>query len=75
MQAESNQLLEFKTFNVLERGVKTFPGMAKYTYVPMHFVFDVKFDLCQKAQCIAGGNWTDPVDSDIYSGVVLMELV
>jgi hypothetical protein len=45
MQAEIDQLLKFKTFNILAKGVKTFPGMEKYTYVPMHFVFDVKFVL------------------------------
>jgi hypothetical protein len=75
MQAEIKQLLDFKTFQILPKGETTFPDMAKYQYVPLHFVFDVKFDLRRKAQCVAGGNWMEPPDSDVYSGVVSIENV
>ena len=47
-RAEIQQLLEFKTFRILPKGEKSFPGMEKYTYVPLHFVYDIKFDLRQK---------------------------
>ncbi len=75
MQEEIDQLLQFKTFWILPQGVKTFDNIKKYTYVPMHFVFDVKFDLQQKAQCLVSRNWTNLPNSDVFSGVVLIENV
>ena len=75
MKVEVDQLMEFKTFQVLGKGVKSFPNMKAYTYIPMHMVFDVKFDLHRKVRIVAGGNWTDPPDADIYSGVVSIESV
>jgi hypothetical protein len=75
IREEIEQLLRFKTFRILPKGVKTFENMNKYSYVPMHFVFDVKFDVRRKARCVAGGNWTDPPDSDVFSGVVSIENV
>ena len=41
-----------------------------YTRIPMHMCFAVKWDGRQKARLVAGGNWTEPDSSDIYSGVV-----
>jgi len=38
-------------------------------------VLDCKFDGRMKARLVAGGNFTDPDDSDIYSGVVSIETV
>jgi hypothetical protein len=75
MQAEIQQLLDFGTFTILPKGETKFKNMEAYTYVPMHFVFDVKFDLRRKARCVAGGNWTEPPDYDVYSGVVSIESV
>jgi hypothetical protein len=72
---EIKQLMEFKIFKILDKGVKSFPNMEKYTYVPLHLVYDVKFDLRRKVRIVAGGNWTDPPDSDIYSGVESIESV
>ena len=43
--------------------------------IPSHFVLDCKFDGRRKARLVAGGNWTNPDDSDIYSGVVSIEAV
>jgi Reverse transcriptase (RNA-dependent DNA polymerase) len=38
-------------------------------------VFDIKFDLRQKARLVAGGSWTDTPKEDIYSGVVGMDTI
>jgi hypothetical protein len=38
-------------------------------------IFDVKFDLREKARLVAGGNWTDPPKEDIYSGVVSLDTI
>jgi hypothetical protein len=38
-------------------------------------VFDVKYDLRQKARLVAGSNWTVNDKEDIYSGVVQMDTV
>jgi hypothetical protein len=38
-------------------------------------VFDVKYDLRQKARLVAGGNWTVNDKEDIYSRVILMGTV
>jgi hypothetical protein len=38
-------------------------------------VFDVKYDLRNKARLVAGGNWTVNDKEDIYSGVVCMDTV
>jgi hypothetical protein len=75
MREEIQQLLQFKTFRILAKGITTFEKMKDYTYVPLHFVFDVKFDLRRKARCVAGGNFTDPPDSDVFSGVVSIDNV
>ena len=39
--------------------------------------FNVKFDLWRKARLhqVAGGNWTDLSDQDVYSGVVSIKAV
>jgi hypothetical protein len=33
-------------------------------------LFDVKYDLRQKARLVAGGNWTVNEKEDLYSGFV-----
>jgi hypothetical protein len=75
LRDEIGTLLDFKTFRILPKGEVAFEGMEKYTYVPLHFVFDVKFDLRRKVRCVAGGNWTAPPDSDVFSGVVSIDNV
>ena len=64
--------MDFKTFKLLPKGSKPPSG---HIFVPVHLCFDVKFDLRCKAHLVAGGNWTDPPDSDIYSGVVLIDFI
>ena len=75
IQDEIKQLLDFNTFRILPKGETTFEHMDDYTFVPLHFVFDIKFDLRRKARCVAGGNWTAPADVDVFSGVVATESV
>ena len=74
-QEEIDQLMHFKTFKILGKGVRDFPNKEKYTFVPLHMVYDVKFDLRRKVRIVAGGNWTDPPECDVYSGVVSIESV
>lgn len=65
-----NQLKEFKTFRVLEPGTKKPEG---YTFVPLHWCFE--FDGRRKGRLVAGGNWTEPLDTDAYSGVVSIDTI
>ena len=46
MAEEIKQLLDFETFQILLKGQKDWPDKDKYQYVPLHFIFNVKFDLC-----------------------------
>lgn len=72
IRKEIEQLLEYKTFKILKRGQRNLPGLK---FIPLHFVFDVKFDLRRKARLVAGGHRTQPANEDIYSGVVSIENV
>lgn len=67
--------MSYKTFWILPKGESSFFDMDQYTYVPLHFVFDIKFDLRRHARCVAGGNWTAPADSDVFSRVVSIDNV
>ena len=67
-----SQIINFKTFKPLSKESKPPTG---HTFVSVHFCFDVKFDLRCKTCLVAGGNWTDPSDSDIYSGVILIDFI
>jgi hypothetical protein len=53
-----------KTFWVLEEG-ETLP--SEYKHLPYHIMFNVKFDFHWKAQLVAGSNFTDPPEEDVYS--------
>jgi len=44
-----------------------------YTWIPYHFVFNIKFDLWHKARLVADRNHTQPPKKDIFSGVVGMD--
>ena len=63
VKREMGQIMDFKTFKPLPKRSKPPKG---HTYVPVHLCFDVKFDLWCKACLVAGGNWTDLPDTDIY---------
>jgi len=69
---EIGQLLDFDTFEALPKG-ETAP--AGWTRVPLHMCFDAKFDARRKARLVAGGNWTEPGDEDVYSGVVSIDTI
>ena len=69
---EIASLLEMNTFEITNKNERL---PVEYGYVPIHFVFDVKYDLRRKARLVAGGNVTAPPTEDIYSGVVSIENV
>jgi hypothetical protein len=72
IQKEMKQLKDFDTFEVLGEGEKPPEG---YTFVPLHWVFDVKFDGRRKSRLVAGGNRTEPLDTDAYAGVVSIDTI
>ena len=69
---ELKQLFDYNTFRQLKPGQVLPP---EYKKIPYHIIFDVKFDLWRKARLVAGGNWTDVGQDDVYSGVVGIESV
>lgn len=64
--------MTYSTFEML--GENEGPPI-RHTRIPMHMCFAVKWDSRQKVRLVAGGNWTEPDSSDIYSGVVSNEAV
>ena len=50
-------------------------GLEEYLKIPYHFVFDVKYDLRRRARLVAGGNHTEALKEDIFSGVVKLEVI
>jgi hypothetical protein len=72
IKTEPKQLTDYQTFIVLDSAEDNPTGYQK---IPYHIVFDVKYDLRQKARLVAGGNWTVNEKEDIYSGVVSMDTV
>ena len=72
IEKELNQLLDYDTFVILERGKKAPLG---YKRVTLHLTFDVKHDGRRKARMVAGRHLTDPPTEDIYSSVVAPESV
>ncbi len=64
---EMEQIMEYKVFR--DHG-KNVCAPAGYKQICVHLVFDVKYDLRQKARLVAGGHLTDPSKEDVYSGVV-----
>lgn len=72
MQKEVAGLNEFDTFRALDIGAKPPDG---YTFVPLHWCYDVKFDGRRRARLVASGNWTEPLSTDAYSGVVSIDTI
>ena len=72
IEAELQQINDYKTFRILEENEPIPPG---YKRIPYHCVYDVKFDGRRKCRLVAGGHRTDPPKEDIFSGVVSMEAV
>ena len=69
---ELSKISTYGTFEML--GENEGPPIG-YTRIPMHMCFAVKWDGRRKARLVAGGNWTEPDGTDIYSGVVSNEAV
>ena len=67
IDTEIRQLLEFDTFEILERGER--PG-KEYQRIPMIMTFAVKHDGRRKCRVVAGGHVTKPATEDVYSTVV-----
>ena len=72
IEKEVDQVSDLNTF-VIHESKATIP--PEFGYIPIHFVFDVKFDGRRKARLVAGGHTTNPDTSEIYSGVVSIEHV
>ena len=72
IKKEVSQLMEQKTFRVLAQGEH---APAGYQMIPLHHAFDVKYDGRYKNRIVAGGNHTDLIDTDMYSGVVSIDTV
>ena len=72
LNKEKERLFDYKTFNVLDRGVKAPRG---YKRIPGFFMFDVKHDIRRKARFVAGGHMSIKLKEDSYSGVVEHESV
>ena len=72
-QLEVDQIKQYETFRVLQKGEKIPPG---YKRIPYHIVYDVKFDGRHKARLVAGGHRSPEIPKeDIFSSVVSMEAV
>ena len=68
---ELAELQLYDSFQVLSRGEKAPKG---YQFVPMHMVFDVKYDGQHKARYVMNGNVT-PVANDVYAPVASLEII
>ena len=63
---EMSQIKEYKTFT--DHGKGRIPPKG-YKKIPVHLVFDVKYDLRRKARLVAGGHLTEPTHDNPYSGI------
>ena len=64
------QIKGYQTFT--DHGKGTTPPEG-YKKIPVHLVFDVKYDLRRKARFVAGGHMTAPSKEDTYSSVVSLQ--
>jgi len=71
IEKELKQLNDYQMFHRLNSQ----DSLDNYTHIPYHIVFDVKFDLQQKARLVARGNHTDLPKEDIFSGIAGMESI
>jgi hypothetical protein len=62
IKTEIKQLTDYQTFIVLDSGEDIPTGYQK---IPYHMVFDVKYNLDNKARLVARGNWTVNDKEDI----------
>ena len=69
---EMKQILDFKTFKILDAGEEAPKG---YQQIPMRLIYAVKHDGRRKARLVAGGHVTAPPNEEVYSSVVQPESV
>ncbi len=73
IQTELEQINSYNTFT--DHG-KDSPPPKDFKKVPVHFVFDIKFDLRRKARLVAGGHLTKPIYNDApYSGIASLKSI
>ena len=71
IKKELDEINEYETFRLPKEG----ESLNGFQHIPYHLVFDVKFDGRHKSRLVAGGNHTEPLKEDIYSGVVSIESI
>jgi hypothetical protein len=69
MDTEIEQIDEYDTFKDMGKGR---PPPRDHNKIRVHFVYDVKHDLCLKSRLVAKGNLTAPPKGSVYSGVVTL---
>ena len=69
---EVGEVDDLKTF-IKHDSLETIP--KDHMFIPVHYVFDVKYDGRRKARLVAGGHLTSPDTSEIHSVVVSIEHV
>ena len=72
IEKEIGQILDYKTFQILQHGEK---APKDHQRITLHLVFDVKHDGRRKARLVAGGHLTAPPEEEVYSSVVAPESV
>ena len=73
IKKELDELRLYDCFTILPRGESAPPD---YQYVPMHLVFDVKFDGRHKSRYVVNGNVTrDMNPEDVYAPVISLDFI
>jgi hypothetical protein len=67
IKKELDQLKDYETYTPVEHDR---PLDTAHQKIPFQIIFDVKYDLHEKAQLVAGGHMTETPKDDIYLGVV-----
>ena len=71
IETELGQIMDYKTF--VDHGKRAPYGHKR---IPVHLVFDVKFDLRRKARLVAGGHLTEPIFNDApYNGIASIKSI
>ena len=75
-EAIKTKLDEINSYNTFKDHGMDNPPPKDFKRVPVHFVFDVKFDLRRKARLVAGGHLTKPIFNDApYNGIASLKSI
>ena len=75
-EAIKTELEQINSYNTFTDHGKDNPPPKDYKKVPVHFVFDIKFDLRRKARLVAGGHLTKLIFNDApYSGIASLKSI